>query len=148
MDAATPVGRYNWMKVVDVMTEAPVTVKPSDTVGHAEDLMSEYNIRQLPVVDGRELVGVITDRDIRLVFTRDTFPHGDIREIARAIPVRNVMSTETITLTPNDDLQRALAVLIGEKFGGIPVVDDNAGLLGIVTYIDLLRCFLNRIQED
>jgi CBS domain-containing protein len=39
-------------------------------------------------------------------------------------------------------------LLIEEKIGGIPVVDEAEGLVGIVTYIDLLRCFLNRIQED
>ena len=41
-----------------------------------------------------------------------------------------------------------MELLIEEKIGGIPVVDEAEGLVGIVTYIDLLRCFLNRIRED
>jgi CBS domain-containing protein len=58
------------------------------------------------------------------------------------------MTTEPITVSPEDDLQEVLELLIEEKMGGIPVVDDNEGLVGIVTYVDMLRCFLNRLQED
>lgn len=144
----TPIaGKYNWMKVVDVMTEAPVTVTPSDTVGHAEEIMSRHSIRQLPVVRGRELVGVITDRDIRSILNRALFVDPAAREKTQGTPVGEAMSFAPLTLSPNDDLTKAVAAFIDEKFGGFPVVDENAGLLGVVTYIDLLRCFLNRLQE-
>lgn len=58
------------------------------------------------------------------------------------------MTTEPLTLSPDDDLQEAVELLIDEKIGGIPVVDEVEGLMGIVTYLDVLRCFLNRLQED
>jgi CBS domain-containing protein len=135
---------YNWMKVVDVMTEAPVTVTPADTIRHAKALMSEHGIRQLPVVQGRALVGVITDRDIRSILGDEP----EARTMALQTLVGAVMSTEPVTLSPHDDLQTAVAALIDEKFGGFPVVDQDVGLLGIVTHIDLLRCFLNRLQEN
>jgi CBS domain-containing protein len=137
-------GIYNWMKVVDVMTEAPVTVTPADTIRHAKALMSEHGIRQLPVVQGRALVGVITDRDIRSILGDEP----EARTMALQTLVGAVMSTEPVTLSPHDDLQTAVAALIDEKFGGFPVVDQDAGLLGIVTHIDVLRCFLNRLQEN
>lgn len=137
-------GMYNWMKVVDVMTEAPVTVTPADTIRHAKALMSEHGIRQLPVVQGRALVGVITDRDIRSILGDEP----EARTMALQTLVGAVMSTEPVTLSPHDDLQTAVAALIDEKFGGFPVVDQDAGLLGIVTHIDVLRCFLNRLQEN
>lgn len=137
-------GMYNWMKVVDVMTEAPVTVTPADTIRHAKALMSEHGIRQLPVVQGRALVGVITDRDIRSILGDEP----EARTMALQTLVGAVMSTEPVTLSPHDDLQTAVAALIDEKFGGFPVVDQDVGLLGIVTHIDLLRCFLNRLQEN
>lgn len=141
-------GMYNWMKVVDVMTEAPVTVTPADTIRHAKALMSEHGIRQLPVVQGRALVGVITDRDIRSILGDAPLVEPEARTMALQTLVGAVMSTEPVTLSPHDDLQTAVAALIDEKFGGFPVVDKDAGLLGIVTHIDLLRCFLNRLQED
>lgn len=148
MQQAIRAGMYNWMKVVDVMTEAPVTVTPEDTIRQAEALMSEHGIRQLPVVQGRALVGVVTDRDIRSILCNALLVEPEARTMALQTPVGEVMSTEPMTLSPHDDLQTAVAALIDEKFGGFPVVDKDAGLLGIVTHIDLLRCFLNRLQEN
>ena len=57
--------KANWMKVIDVMSKDPLTVSPSDTVGQAEELMYENHYRQLPVVENRQLLGIVTDRDIR-----------------------------------------------------------------------------------
>ncbi len=53
------------MKVVDVMTRNPLTVSPAETIGQADELMNENRFRQLPVVEDGELVGIVTDRDIR-----------------------------------------------------------------------------------
>ena len=58
------------------------------------------------------------------------------------------MTTEPMTVSPDDDLQEAVELMIDEKIGGIPVVDEAEGLMGIVTYVDILRCFLNRLQEE
>ena len=148
MNFAASIGRYGWMKVADVMTKEPVTIAAGETVGQADELMSENNIRQIPVVNGRDLVGIVTDRDIRSFLSGSLLGDPEARERALSTPVRDVMTTEPIFVSPNDDLEEALELLIDEKIGGIPVVDEAEGLVGIVTYIDLLRCFLNRIRED
>jgi len=135
-------------KVVDVMTKDPLCVTPSDTIGQADELMSENNFRQLPVVEGRELVGILTDRDIRSFLSASTLTAPEQRDKALRTPVGDIMTTEPMTLSPDDELQDALELLIEEKIGGIPVVDEAEGLVGIVTYVDLLRCFLNRLQEE
>jgi acetoin utilization protein AcuB len=58
------------------------------------------------------------------------------------------MTSEPITVSPDDELEETVELLIEEKVGGIPVVDEAEGLVGIVTYVDVLRCFLNRLQEE
>jgi CBS domain-containing protein len=58
------------------------------------------------------------------------------------------MTTDPLTLASDDELQEAVQLLLDEKIGGIPVVDEAEGLVGIVTYVDMLRCFLNRLQEE
>jgi acetoin utilization protein AcuB len=136
------------MKVIDVMTKEPLTIAPGETIGQADELMSENNIRQIPVVNGRDLVGIVTDRDIRSFLSSSLLGDPEARERALRATVRDVMTTAPIFVSPNDDLEEAVELLIEEKIGGIPVVDEAKGLVGIVTYIDLLRCFLNRIQED
>ena len=58
------------------------------------------------------------------------------------------MSTEPLFINPDDDLKDAIEMLIEQKFGAIPVVDAAEGLVGIVSYVDVLRLFLERLQEE
>ena len=148
MTAAASTGRYNWMKVLDVMTPIPLTVIAVESVSVANELMSENNIRQIPVVDGHELVGIVTDRDVRAFLSDALLANPAEREKALNTPVRDIMTTEPLYLSPDDDLQEAVEMLIEQKFGAIPVVDEAEGLVGIVSYVDVLRCFLNRLQEE
>jgi CBS domain-containing protein len=140
-------GGYNWMKVVDVMTRNPLIVTPAETIGQADELMTENRIRQLPVAEGSALLGIITDRDIRS-YLAESLLDPDARAKALRTRVSELMTSEPLTLAPDDDLQDAVELLIDEKIGGIPVVDEAEGLVGIVTYVDILRCFLNRLQEE
>jgi acetoin utilization protein AcuB len=140
-------GKYSGTKVVDVMTTDPLTVTPAESIGQADELMNANRIRQLPVVEAGELVGIITDRDIRS-FLSGALVEPEAREKALNTEVREIMTTEPVTLAREDDLTEAVELLVEQKIGGIPVVDQAEGLVGIVTYIDVLRCFLNRLQED
>jgi acetoin utilization protein AcuB len=148
MAITAPVGRYNWMKVVDVMTKDALTVTPTETIGQADELMNTNKIRQLPVVQGKDLVGIVTDRDIRSFLSGSVLEGVEAREEALNTKVREIMTTEPMTVSSDDDLQEAIELMIEEKIGGIPVVDEAEGLVGIVTYVDVLRCFLNRLQEE
>lgn len=136
------------MKVVDVMTANPLTVANSESVGTADELMAENNIRQIPVLDGRELVGIITDRDIRAFLSNARLASPGEREHALKTSVGDIMTTEPVFLAPDDDLREAVELLIEQKFGAIPVVDEAEGLVGIVSYVDVLRCFLDSLQEE
>jgi CBS domain-containing protein len=62
--------------------------------------------------------------------------------------VSTVMTTQPMTVAPDDDLTDAIELLLTEKIGAIPVVDEAEGLVGILSYVDVLRCFLGRLQED
>lgn len=136
------------MKVNEAMTENPLTVEPSDTIREAQEILDEKNIRQLPVVRESELVGIITDRDIRSFLGGRTFETPEQKEKALGAKIASIMTTKPIVLAPDDDLREAIEVLIEEKVGSIPVVDEEEGLVGIVTYVDVLRCFLERLQEE
>lgn len=138
---------YSGMKVVDVMTRNPLVMTPAETVGQADELMAENRIRQLPVVERGAMLGIITDRDIRSFLAQSSLLEPEERAKALTTKVRDIMTTEPLTLSPDDELQEAVELLIEEKIGGIPVVDEAEGLVGIVTYVDVLRCFLNRLQE-
>ena len=136
------------MKVYDVMTDNPLMMAPTETVRQADELMAENNIRQIPVVKNRELVGIVTDRDIRSFLSGALLENPAARENALNTKIGDIMTTEPADLTPDDDLQDVVEMLIEHKYGAIPVVDEERHLVGIVSYIDVLRCFLNRLQED
>jgi CBS domain-containing protein len=136
------------MKVVDLMTNDPLTVTAAETVGKANELMAENNIRQIPVVNGRELLGIVTDRDVRAFLSEALVGEPEARERALETAVREIMTTEPLSIAPDDDLKDAVEMLIEQKFGAIPVVDEAEGLVGIVSYVDVLRNYLERLQEE
>jgi acetoin utilization protein AcuB len=148
MATTREVGRYGLMKLIDVMSQNPITVTASETIGQADEIMSEHRFRQLPVVDGNKLLGIITDRDIRSFLSGSLYSTTEAREKALQTKIADVMTTEPLTLAPDDELPAAVELLIDEKIGGIPIVDEVEGLVGIVTYVDVLRCFMHRLQEE
>jgi len=140
--------KANPIKVFDVMSNDPLTVSPSDTVGKAEELMYENHYRQLPVVENKQLIGIVSDRDIRSFLAQPSFVEPEKRARALRTKVNEIMTAKPLTVSPEDDLREAVELLIEEKIGGIPVVDETEGLVGIVTYVDVLRFFLNRLEDE
>ena len=140
--------KANSMKIFDVMSKDPLTVSPSDTVGQAEELMYENHYRQLPVVENKQLIGIVTDRDIRSFLAQSSLLEPEERARALKAKITDIMTAKPLTVSPEDDLREAVELLIEEKIGGIPVVDEAQGLVGIVTYVDVLRVFLNRLEDE
>lgn len=135
------------MKVTNLMTTNPVSVVGEDSIQQALEIMDEENIRQLPVIKDKELIGIITDRDIRSFLGGRSLSYLEEQEVAMKTKVASIMTDKPITLAPDDDLREAVELLIEEKVGGIPVVDPDVGLMGIITYVDVLRCFLEQMEE-
>ena len=136
------------VKVSNVMTVHPITLSPTDTVQQADEIMADENVRQLPVVDKGELVGIITDRDIRSFLGGARVDSLEEREKAMHVKVAHVMTQKPFTLEPDDDFRDAVDVLLDEKVGGIPVVDGDSTLVGIITYMDALRYLADRLAEE
>ncbi|MCH6545206.1 MAG: CBS domain-containing protein [Deltaproteobacteria bacterium] len=135
------------MKVVNVMTTHPVSVAPEDSIQQVREIMDEEKIRQLPVTKEKELLGIITDRDIRSFLGGRSLSYLEEQEVAMKTKVATVMTDKPITLSPDNDLREAVELLLEEKVGGIPVMDPYDGLMGIITYVDVLRCFLEQWEE-
>ena len=100
--------RYNRIKVVDVMTKNPLVMTPAETIGQADELMTENRIRQLPVVDEGALLGIITDRDIRSFLAQSALVEPEERAKVLRTNVREIMTAEPLTLAPDDDLREAI----------------------------------------
>jgi CBS domain-containing protein len=136
------------LKVEDVMTANPVTLDAGDTIAEAEEIMNEQGFRQIPVVSKQELVGIITDRDIRSFLGGRLFGAPEEREVAMNTRVGAVMTTKPVSVELEDNLPEVIELLIEGKVGGIPVVNEEQSLVGIVTYVDVLRKFLDLLEES
>lgn len=134
------------MLVKDIMTENPATATELMSVADALGLLYELDVRHLPVVRGRELVGIISDRDLRAFSAAAEDEAMEAVEGARSANVGNFMNTSTVKVDPETNLREVLELMLLHRVGAIPVADlDTGDLLGIVSYIDLLRVLQDRL---
>lgn len=124
--------------VNEVMTVEPRTVAPNTPLREVVTLLYEEGCRQVPVVEDTQLVGIVTDRDIRLKLEA-TDGLGDLRRSSAigGLTARDAMSRDPLTVVPDLPLYRAAEMLSLYKIGALPVVDGEQ-LVGIVTVTDLL----------
>jgi CBS domain-containing protein len=128
------------LTAADAMTEPAVSVSPTDSLLDAAKLMVDHQVRHLPVVEGDEVVGMLSDRDIRTV-AGDPVRYVESREGdgAHLLSVRDAMAPTALTIHANRPLRDLAHELADEKIGALPVVDTDGKLLGIVSYVDALR---------
>jgi len=133
------------MRVKDLISGPPITIAPDTPVLEASRVMQTRAIRHLLVVEHDRLVGIVTDRDIRLNMPSPatTLSVWEVNYLLARLTVREVMTTSVIVVEPNRSAQDAATLLVTEKIGALPVVDGER-LVGIVTETDFLRAFVER----
>ena len=122
------------MQVTNWMTPHPVCIGPRESLAKAGDLMAAGGFRQLPVVDNGNLIGIVTDRDLR--------PHSGYLDSTH---VDAAMTSSPVVISPSDSVEVAAKLMIEHKIGAVPVVEYGR-TVGIVTTSDLLKALLNLIQ--
>jgi acetoin utilization protein AcuB len=129
------------------MTRKVITINQDASVFEAQEQMSEKNIRHLPVVEQDDtLIGIVTDRDIRSAMPYRYFkelPSGAEKEKYAVLTVKDIMTTNVISISPTYTIQDALLLIQNSKVGALPVIDDQKRLKGIISVRDLLRAFVN-----
>ncbi len=132
------------MIVRELMTGGVTTVPPWTPILEARSLMMKERIRHLPVTDtDGKLMGIITDRDIRLNLpSRATsLSVWEINHLLSKLTVDEVMTQAVITVGPDRHAREAAQLMVDHKIGALPV-EDGGRLIGIVTETDLLRAFI------
>jgi len=111
------------------MTKRPTFVRESTRVREAVDLLHTLEIRHLPVVNAeREIVGMLSDRDLR-----------DVQRDGMESRVCDVMSSNVFAVEEEDEIEDAVELMLENKIGAVPVVDGDGLLVGIISYVDVLR---------
>ena len=139
------------MRARDLMTPNPVTLTPQARIAEAWDLMRELEIRHVPVVADGSLIGMLSDRDLaRLDMGRLlAFETPEMLREELATPIAKVMHPDVIVVGPETGLGEIIELLLEHKVGALPVVSwDTYEVLGIVSYIDILRALRDRVEEE
>ena len=126
--------------VRDWMTEGPITVPWNASVFEAYDLMLEHEIRRLPVMDGDQIVGIVTLGDVRVADPSE-FAGPDssvVRSVYGDLALDRVMNRPVITIEPTTTIRAAARLMLENKIAGLPVIEDDR-LVGILTESDLFR---------
>ena len=131
------------MRVSDLISGPPITISPETPVLEARRVMQTRAIRHLLVVEDGRLVGIVTDRDIRLNMPSPatTLSVWEVNYLLARLTVQEVMTKSVIVVEPDRPAEDAAILLLNEKIGALPVVDGER-LIGIVTETDFLRAFV------
>jgi acetoin utilization protein AcuB len=137
-------------KVKERMTRNPATVRPDDGLKDAVWKMEQGHFRHLPVVDeDGKLLGVLSDRDTRLIRPSLAFVSKEDAMVQLwSIMVQQAAVFDPVTVRPDTTLKEAAELMLRWHVGGLPVVNEQDKLLGIITYTDLLREFVGREESN
>jgi len=133
------------MLVKNWMSKKVITVNADDTMQNAIYILQEKNIKILPVMDDANLVGIITDRDLKKASPSDatTLDMHELLFLVSKIKVRDLMKKPVYTAKPDDTVEEAADRLLEKKVSGLPVLDESDRLVGIITRSDLFRVLIS-----
>jgi len=132
--------------VSHIMTTKLYTIRESDTLKEAVDLIRQHKIRHLPVVSGKEITGIISSSDInRLTFGRLFENQGGADEaVLEMLTIPQVMTAKVKTVKPDDTIREVAEIFSDQDFHSLPVVDEQGELQGIVTTTDVIKYLLEQ----
>jgi acetoin utilization protein AcuB len=117
------------MEMIHVMTRHPESIHWDDSLQSARGMMVAGGFRRLPVTRNGEVIGMLTERDLR--------QHSGYLESTK---VSAAMSPSVISVRPNSTVQEAARLMVNHKIGGLPVL-ENGKLVGIVTTVEVIEEF-------
>ncbi len=129
------------VKVRDWMTKNVITTRRNTSISSAHQVMRENNIRRLPVVENEKLVGLISIGDVREAKPSDatTLSIWELNYLWAQLVVDKVMTLNVYTVTPDTPVVDAAELMLEHKISGLPVLDADDKLVGILTESDIFR---------
>lgn len=135
------------MLVKNIMTTNLFLAHPDTPVTEALSLLRREHIHRLPVVDrhSRKLVGIISEKDLLYASPSPatTLNVYEMTELLSRLEVSAVMAREVVTIHPNELVENAAHTMVDDDIGGLPVIDDDGYVIGIITESDIFKLFID-----
>lgn len=135
------------MFVKNRMSPNPIWVSPEASIFEALDIMKQKKIRRLPVVDRGKLAGIVTQLDLLKVSPSPATSLSvfEINYLIARMKVGEVMAREVVTVTPDTIIEEAALLMRDNRIGGLPVVDGDGRVVGIITETDIFDIFIDML---
>lgn len=133
------------MLVRDWMTQDPVTITDETSMMKAIHIMKERRFRRLPVIHQGKLVGMVTDRDLKEASPSKatTLDVHELYYLLAELQIKEIMTKNPLSVSPDDTVEHAAQLMLEHTISGLPVVDAEGELLGILTQTDVFRAFMH-----
>lgn len=138
------------MLVREQMSAPPVTVAPSMNFSEALRLMRHRGFRRLPVVDGAgRLVGIVSERDLLYASpsSASSLTIWELNYLLSEMEVSSIMTRDVLTVEPETSIEDAARIMVKNKIGGLPVIDHDQRVVGIISETDIFTAFLLLMGE-
>ncbi len=132
------------MFVNDRMSSPPMTITPETPFQDALKLMRDHRFRRLPVVDNKaKLVGIVSERDLLYASPSQatSLDVWELHHLLSKVRVREIMTQDVITTTPDTPIEDASHLMVENKIGGLPVMDEESRVVGVITETDIFEVF-------
>lgn len=139
------------MYVKDQMTTPVFTLTPDTPFLDALKLMREHKIRRIPIVNEQgKLLGIVSERDLLHAepSPATSLSVWEMNYLLWKLKLGDVMSKPVITVTPLTKLQDAASLMIKHKIGGLPVVDAEEKVIGVITETDIFKAFVALLNTE
>ena len=136
--------------VGDWMTREVIMITPDTSLKEAHDIMNEKGIRRLPVVADGKILGIVTLGDIRGAepSRASSLSIWEVHHLLAKLKVSEIMTRNPATIPQNASIGEAAKMMLEKKFSGLPVVDDENHLAGIITESDIFRLVVSEWHKD
>ncbi len=134
------------MPVQDWMTTDVISVGPETSLLKVSKLMKDHHIRRVPVIDEqRQVVGIISDRDVRDASPSKatTLDMYEMHYLLAELKAKSIMTPKPITVKPSEPIENVALIMQEKAIGGLPVVDDNGKLVGIISDHDVFAALVD-----
>ncbi|MBI3455952.1 MAG: CBS domain-containing protein [Candidatus Rokubacteria bacterium] len=137
------------MLVRDIMQPKVTTIPPKTTLPEAVRLARERGIRHLPVVEGGELIGIVSDRDLKraMASPATSLEAHELAYLLDRLTVAEIMTRAVITVGPMSPLEDAARLMVLERISALPVTEGGR-LVGIVSETDVLQLFVKAMGAE
>lgn len=132
------------MLIRDWMTTAVISAKEDASMLKVSKLMKEHGIKRVPVVDDEmKLIGIVSDRDIKEASPSKatTLDIHELSYLLSELKIRDIMTREPVSVSPMDTIEQVALIMLEKKLTGLPVIDWEKKLVGMITEADIFKIF-------